>query len=1516
MNNIRALFVGDGPLLLQCLDAYVASGGQVAAIVTQDAAIASHGETAGLRVLDKSSVKSGELEALDFDYLLSIANLDMLPEALLKRAGKMAINFHDGPLPRYAGLNATSWAILGGETSHGVTWHEMTAEADMGGIVQAAPVVMDPNDTAFSLNAKCFEAGLAAFKAMIPSLLAGNVALRAQEGERTYFGRYKRPEAAATLRFDVPADQTLALSRAMSFGPYTNTLSFLKLWTGQRVLLVGDVEAAGTPASPAPHGTVMAHEEDGILIAVEGGQQLRLTGLTDGMGVAVKAAQADDLRLGMRLPDLTAEEISELERHTVAAAKAETFWMAHSARAVASEAAPYPRAMKPAVGEHKFVLDARGDVGLGLAALAAWSAHVGGGASAAIAFHDSAQWAGLGRFAAWFTPWRPLVLDVAGATRGGELVAQARALANAAKDKAPLACDAYMRRTRSERAQGRADDFTLAVAVGHEAPKHPNADIILRVGDDGLTLHVSAAAYDADVAETLAGHIKTALAALRDMPEQTLTRMDVRPAAEREVLAGFEAGQAVAVPFVSMHQGVTNQAARTPDRIALRTRDASMTYAELDAVSTLVAEQLTVRGVRPGETVGVCMNRSIEMVVALLAVLKTGCAYVPLDPAYPADRLDFMLEDSQSRFVIIDAPGAQEGVRAQRLAFGDLRGGVAGGWRPVDVGPLDLAYLIYTSGSTGRPKGVKVQHGALANFFAAMDVRLPYKDGDTWLAVTSPNFDISVLELFWTLSRGLVVALHGAEARKAKPFSLFYFAASSSANDDQYKLLFAGARFADENGFEAIWTPERHFHDFGGSYPNPAVTSAALASITKRVHIRAGSCVLPLHHPVRVAEDWSVVDNISGGRIGLAIATGWQPNDFVLAPDNFANRKETLNERIDTLKRLWRGEAVPFVNPNGVEVPTRTQPRPVQKELPIWLTIAKAPEAFESAGRQGYNVLTHLLGMSVAELGGNIAKYREAWKKAGHPGEGRVTLMLHSFAGDTDEGVREVVREPMKNYLRTAVDLVRDAAWTFPTLVQRGQASGRTAQEVMDAEPLTPEEMDALLDHAFERYFQTSGLFGSVETCAEMARRVHAIGVDEIGCLVDFGVDQDLAIEHLPYLRRVMDRAGAMPSHEGRHTVAEDIEFFGASHLQCTPSMAMMLGGERDRLAGLQVVCVGGEVLPMELARSLRANAPQAKLFNMYGPTETTIWSTMCHIEEVGNFIPLGEALLNTTLRIDSASGHPQPALAAGELLIGGDGVTLGYWNRQELTAERFVTLTDRPGELMYRTGDLVRRHVDGKLEFLGRIDHQVKLRGHRIELGEIEAALVAQEGISQAVVVALGDTSESKRLVAYCVVKPGVDLDTKALRTELAQSLPEIMVPAHIVVLSVLPLTPNGKIDRKALPAPEAVVQGAVETPSDEVEQKLAALWGELLGLPAVDVNANFFDLGGHSLLAFQMLRRVQSEFSGGVTITDVFRFPTVRTLAARIRGGGGDDKDKPNTGIGRAQARLAARRRDPAGA
>src|SRR5206468_911098 len=255
------------------------------------------------------------------------------------------------------------------------------------------------------------------------------------------------------------------------------------------------------------------------------------------------------------------------------------------------------------------------------------------------------------------------------------------------------------------------------------------------------------------------------------------------------------------------------------------------------------------------------------------------------------------------------------------------------------------------SGSTGRPKGVMVPHRAVANFLRGMDRELGDEPG-TWLAVTSISFDISVLELVWTLCRGFEVVLQPdrrtlvrwSESEAAEPavrpvdFSLFYFASGDAGPAaEKYRVLLEGARFADRNGFAAVWTPERHFHRFGGLYPNPSVTSAALAAVTERIQIRAGSVVLPLQHPIRVAEEWAVVDNISGGRVGVSFASGWHANDFVFAPENYAERKAITFREIETVRRLWRGETISITDGARHEIQVRIYPRPIQPELPVWV---------------------------------------------------------------------------------------------------------------------------------------------------------------------------------------------------------------------------------------------------------------------------------------------------------------------------------------------------------------------------------------------------------------------------------------------------------------------------------------------------------------------------------------------------------------------------------------------------
>jgi hypothetical protein len=519
--------------------------------------------------------------------------------------------------------------------------------------------------------------------------------------------------------------------------------------------------------------------------------------------------------------------------------------------------------------------------------------------------------------------------------------------------------------------------------------------------------------------------------------------------------------------------------------------------------------------------------------------------------------------------------------------------------------------------------------------------------------------------------------------------------------------------------------------------------------------------------------------------------------------------------------------------------------------------------------------------------------------------------MLHTFVGDDDDKVRETVRKPMKDYLRSSVDLIKQAAWSFPTFVQRGAADGKSPVEIMDAAPLTDAELDALLEHAFSRYYGTSALFGTPGRCLAMVQKLRDCGVDEIACLVDFGVETQTVLDHLENLKQVMEASRNLKPAVQRLSVADQVVDHEISHLQCTPSMASMLVADaagRAALSRLAALMVGGEALPLELAKELRSLVP-GKVLNMYGPTETTIWSTTCELREIGDFVPLGEPIANTRLRVCTPWGMECPPLVPGELLIGGAGVARGYLGRPELTAERFIT--DENGERLYRTGDLVRRHLDGALEFLGRIDHQVKIRGHRIELGEIESVLLRQPGVKDAAVVARDDATGEKRLAAYVTSRPGARPDPEQLHAALAQVLPEVMVPQAVLVVPTFPMTPNGKVDRRALPEPNSQpVRTPGTAPQGELEKTIAGIWQEVLGLPQVGTGENFFDLGGHSLLVVQVQRRLREACGREVSITDMFRLPTIRALAEHL-GGNAPAAKAVDDGLLRAQARRLMRSR-----
>jgi natural product biosynthesis luciferase-like monooxygenase protein len=342
-------------------------------------------------------------------------------------------------------------------------------------------------------------------------------------------------------------------------------------------------------------------------------------------------------------------------------------------------------------------------------------------------------------------------------------------------------------------------------------------------------------------------------------------------------------------------------------------------------------------------------------------------------------------------------------------------------------------------------------------------------------------------------------------------FSLFFFSDDGSSTEGQkYQLLLESAKFADRAGFVAVWTPERHFHSFGGLYPNPSVLGAALAMITERLQIRAGSVVLPLRNPIHVAEEWAVVDNLSRGRVGVSFASGWHPHDFVLSPDTYEDRREIMFRGIDTIQKLWRGQSVRCTGVKGDEVEVRLFPQPLQRTLPVWITTSGNIDSWVRAGKMGANILTALIDQNILELEGKIKIYRQSLAESGHEGSaGKVSLMLHTFVGEDLSVVKEKVRKPLCDYLSTQLGLI-----------------SKKNDLKVDPKVFSANDREALVAFAFERYFKTSSLLGTPETCARQVEKLTRAGVDEIACMIDFGLpDADTfeSLRHLQELARLVN---------------------------------------------------------------------------------------------------------------------------------------------------------------------------------------------------------------------------------------------------------------------------------------------------------------------------------------------------------------------------------------------------------
>jgi amino acid adenylation domain-containing protein len=735
-----------------------------------------------------------------------------------------------------------------------------------------------------------------------------------------------------------------------------------------------------------------------------------------------------------------------------------------------------------------------------------------------------------------------------------------------------------------------------------------------------LWLDCDIALLDAAFCQRLTGYYQRALQAMVSQPHARMQELDLIGAGERGQIARWNENRATYDRHTTIDRQIAAQAAATPAAVALVHRWQQLSYAELDAQANRLAHQLRQCGVGRGQLVGVSLRRSNALVIALLAVMKAGAAYVPLDPGFPKNRLEFIAADAAIHCLVTDCHGPLDMPVAHRILIDRDAAHIAAqpgtALRPDparDAHGDDAAYVIYTSGSTGLPKGTPVRHRNVSNFFVGMDRTIGCGVDDALLALTSVSFDISVLELLWPLCRGAQVVIAGER--------LIHNLVRTDA---------AGARTMAYRWLDAA----------GGAQAAPAAEVAG--------------------HPALVS-----------------------------------------------------------------------------------LAVTSDQDAFAAVGAAGHGIVTALVGHSLAALRAKIDAYRQqcAQQAQGQPsGLGRVVVQLPVLLLDDAEQARTQARAGLRQYLR-------DHAELHPLLFAEGGSDGEFGGVLPDDD----------LESGVERY-AASGLFGSAASCLDLLRELALCGVDALVC--EHILDQ-------PGLREAsasgVQRLFALYADEiaeAQHTFVDLCARHPITIMQSTPSFLAAVAADPQALAALgkvRAILVGGEAFPVGLAARVAAALPAAHIWNMYGPTETTIWSTVHALDRVrdlaSNLIPIGKAIANTELYVWDAARRALPIGVAGELWIGGDGVAGVYLGRPEMTAERFPQHPQGAGQV-YRTGDRVRWRDDGALEFLGRVDRQVKILGHRIEPDEVESVLSLHPQVAAVAVIAVTKENGSAELVAFVAPK------------------------------------------------------------------------------------------------------------------------------------------------------------------
>jgi amino acid adenylation domain-containing protein len=797
-----AWLIGDGTMLIHCAELLLERGFEIRGVITASPQLRAWAVQAELAVVSAGDGYVDRLAAEEFAYLFSIVNLRILPPEVLALPTRLAVNFHDALLPRYAGVNATSWAILNGEAVHGVTWHVMEQGADTGDVVKFREVVIAEGETSASLNMKCYEAGIETFRELLDDIAAGKLSRRKQDvAQRSYFARYRRPAGGGLLCWGVSAERTEALHRCFDFGPSPNDFGSLKLPIDDSLYVVKGLKVLGE-ASGRPPGSVVQITTGALRVTTQT-KDLVVTRLAslDGRIVPVEAVvEAHRIRPGTVLKDPSEAQLASATVRWQQACRHDAGW----AKDLATPQVRLPdrtdglRAQETRASSYReLVLELSEPAKHLLVGVAETSPRWVGVLASLLAFLGRMAEAGARRVSL-IPPWAgpsdgldrscssvvPLVIPPVGeAADFAELLAAVSRRLDLLVTRGAPASDLRSRYPNLSDADADADhgaEIQVELVESMDQRRAPGGcalRVVIAAGSLDTLWGIDVSVISEPELRRLWEQYMAFLGRIAEDPSRELVKIPLLTADEwRRVVVDMNQTQRSYPLDTPVHALFSRTAARKGDAVAVICAQASMSYRELDRRSSALAVFLEEAGIGQGMCVGVFLPRTIDLVVALLGVLKAGAAYVPLDPIYPEDRLAFMIDDSKLSVVLTtaDLEDSLPPTAARRILVdaqwddveeGFVRGG-SGGEPPGGgdrVGPDALAYVIYTSGSSGRPKGVQVYHRGLTNFLLSMAETPGVAETDKLMSLTTICFDIAALELYLPLIQGAIVELVPAE---------------------------------------------------------------------------------------------------------------------------------------------------------------------------------------------------------------------------------------------------------------------------------------------------------------------------------------------------------------------------------------------------------------------------------------------------------------------------------------------------------------------------------------------------------------------------------------------------------------------------------------------------------------------------------------------------------------------------------------------------------------------------------